>query len=69
LIDNSIIGADTQLTKNTRSRLGGLVGVKRGKSHTELKIFSGDIHFLEEADKILGGSLIPPKRERKDYKE
>jgi DNA-directed RNA polymerase subunit beta' len=43
--------------------------VKREKSHTELKIFSGDIHFLEEADKILGGSLIPPKRERKDSKE
>ncbi|PNT61988.1 hypothetical protein BRADI_5g23821v3 [Brachypodium distachyon] len=53
--DNSIIGVDTQLTKNTRSRLGGLVRVKRKKSHTELKIFSGDIHFPEEADKILGG--------------
>nr|YP_009155533.1 RNA polymerase beta'' subunit [Oryza barthii]AJC09431.1 RpoC2 [Oryza glaberrima]AGY93362.1 RNA polymerase beta' subunit [Oryza barthii]AJC09531.1 RpoC2 [Oryza barthii]AJC10105.1 RpoC2 [Oryza glaberrima]AJC99735.1 RpoC2 [Oryza glaberrima] len=69
VLDNSIIGVDTQLTKNTRSRLGGLVRVKRKKSHTELKIFSGDIHFPEEADKILGGSLIPLEREKKDSKE
>nr|YP_009451930.1 RpoC2 [Phyllorachis sagittata]ARQ28244.1 RpoC2 [Phyllorachis sagittata] len=69
VLDNSIIGVDTQLTKNTRSRLGGLVQVKKKKSHTELKIFSGDIHFPEEADKILGGSLIPPEREKKDSKE
>ena len=53
VLDNSIIGVNTQLTKNTRSRLGGLVRVKRKKSHTELKIFSGDIHFPEEADKVL----------------
>uniref|UniRef100_A0A8R7R7L3 Uncharacterized protein n=1 Tax=Triticum urartu TaxID=4572 RepID=A0A8R7R7L3_TRIUA len=39
------------------------------KSHTELKIFSGDIHFPEEADKILGGCLIPPERQKKDSKE
>jgi DNA-directed RNA polymerase subunit beta' len=65
VLDNSIIGVDTQLTKNTRSRLGGLVRVKRKKSHTELKIFSGDIHFPEEADKILGGILIPPEREKR----
>nr|QCO74635.1 RNA polymerase beta' subunit [Cleistogenes sp. BM-2019] len=69
VLDNSIIGVDTQLTKNTRSRLGGLVRVKRKKSHTELKIFSGDIHFPEEADKILGASLIPPEREKKDSKD
>nr|YP_009410630.1 RNA polymerase beta subunit [Dichaetaria wightii]ASJ66046.1 RNA polymerase beta subunit [Dichaetaria wightii] len=69
VLDNSIIGVNTQLTKNTRSRLGGLVRVKRKKSHTELKIFSGDIHFPEESDKILGGSLIPPEREKKDSKE
>nr|YP_009134856.1 RNA polymerase beta'' subunit [Bambusa arnhemica]YP_010892353.1 RNA polymerase beta'' subunit [Bambusa ooh]AIM52944.1 RNA polymerase beta'' subunit [Bambusa arnhemica]WJP00602.1 RNA polymerase beta'' subunit [Bambusa ooh] len=69
VLDNSIIGVDTQLTKNTRSRLGGLVRVNRKKSHTELKIFSGDIHFPEEADKILGGSLIPPEREKKESKE
>nr|YP_009157200.1 RNA polymerase beta'' subunit [Phaenosperma globosum]AJV90107.1 RNA polymerase beta'' subunit [Phaenosperma globosum]UKT60337.1 RNA polymerase beta'' subunit [Phaenosperma globosum] len=69
VLDNSIIGVDTQLTKNTRSRLGGLVRVKRKKSHTELKIFSGDIHFPEEADKILGGCLIPPERQKKDSKE
>nr|YP_009156366.1 RNA polymerase beta'' subunit [Brachyelytrum aristosum]AJV89271.1 RNA polymerase beta'' subunit [Brachyelytrum aristosum] len=69
VLDNSIIGVDTQLTKNTRSRLGGLVRVKRKKSHTELKIFSGDIHFPEEVDKILGGSLIPTEREKKDSKD
>nr|YP_009246015.1 RNA polymerase beta' subunit [Distichlis bajaensis]AMB35912.1 RNA polymerase beta' subunit [Distichlis bajaensis] len=69
VLDNSIIGVDTQLTKNTRSRLGGLVRVKRKKNHTELKIFSGDIHFPEEADKILGASLIPPEREKKDSKD
>nr|YP_009346171.1 RNA polymerase beta'' subunit [Streptochaeta spicata]AOR40736.1 RNA polymerase beta'' subunit [Streptochaeta spicata] len=69
VLDNSIIGVDTQLTKNTRSRLGGLVRVKRKKSYTELKIFSGDIHFPEEADKILGGILIPPEREKNDSKE
>nr|YP_009451510.1 RNA polymerase beta '' subunit [Lygeum spartum]ARQ27824.1 RNA polymerase beta '' subunit [Lygeum spartum] len=69
VLDNSIIGVDTQLTKNTRSRLGGLVRVKRKKSHTELKIFSGDIHFPEEADKILGGSLIPTERAKKASKE
>jgi DNA-directed RNA polymerase subunit beta' len=69
VLDNSIIGVDTQLTKNTRSRLGGLVRVKRKKSHTELKIFSGDIHFPEEADKVLGGCLIPPERQKKDSKE
>nr|UFH82312.1 RNA polymerase beta'' subunit [Ehrharta longifolia] len=69
VLDNSIIGVDTQLTKNTRSRLGGLVRVKRKKSHTELKIFSGDIYFPEEADKILGDSLIPPEGENKNSKE
>nr|YP_009157033.1 RNA polymerase beta '' subunit [Melica subulata]AJV89940.1 RNA polymerase beta '' subunit [Melica subulata] len=69
VLDNSIIGVDTQLTKNTRSQLGGLVRVKRKKSHTELKIFSGDIHFPEEADKTLGACLIPPERKKKDSKE
>nr|YP_009135517.1 RNA polymerase beta'' subunit [Raddia brasiliensis]AIM53692.1 RNA polymerase beta'' subunit [Raddia brasiliensis] len=69
VLDNSIIGVDTQLTKNTRSRLGGLVRVNKKKSHTELKIFSGDIYFPEEADKILGSSLIPPEREKKGSKE
>ena len=69
VLDNSIIGVNTQLTKNTRSRLGGLVRVRRKKSHTELKIFSGDIHFPEEADKVLGGCLIPPERKKKYSKE
>nr|YP_010244594.1 RNA polymerase beta'' subunit [Rostraria litorea]QTJ28152.1 RNA polymerase beta'' subunit [Rostraria litorea] len=69
VLDNSIIGVNTQLTKNTRSRLGGLVRVRRKKSHTELKIFSGDIHFPEEADKVLGGCLIPPEKKNIYYKE
>nr|YP_010218146.1 RNA polymerase beta'' subunit [Lagurus ovatus]UBU97553.1 RNA polymerase beta'' subunit [Lagurus ovatus] len=69
VLDNSIIGVNTQLTKNTRSRLGGLVRVRRKKSHTELKIFSGDIHFPEEADKVLGGCLIPPERKKKYSRE
>jgi hypothetical protein len=29
----------------------------------------GDNHFSEEADMILGGSLIPPEREKKDSKK
>nr|ATV98635.1 RNA polymerase beta subunit [Eschweilera caudiculata] len=59
---NSIIGVDTQITLNTRSRVGGLVRVERKKKRIELKIFSGDIHFPGEIDKISrhSGILIPP---------
>nr|ATV97370.1 RNA polymerase beta subunit [Gustavia augusta] len=60
--NNSIIGVDTQITLNTRSRVGGLVRVERKKKRIELQIFSGDIHFPGETDKISrhSGILIPP---------
>nr|YP_010882743.1 RNA polymerase beta'' subunit [Androsace septentrionalis]WIF27326.1 RNA polymerase beta'' subunit [Androsace septentrionalis] len=60
--NNSIIGVETQIALNTRSRVGGLVRVERKKKRIELKIFSGDIHFPGETDKISrhSGILIPP---------
>nr|QBE86640.1 RNA polymerase beta' subunit [Froelichia latifolia] len=62
--NNSIIGIDTQITLNKRSRVGGVVRVERKKKKIELKIFSGDIHFPGETDKISrhSGILIPPDR-------
>nr|YP_009590698.1 RNA polymerase beta'' chain [Lophocereus schottii]AVY52237.1 RNA polymerase beta'' chain [Lophocereus schottii] len=50
--NNSIIGVDTQITLNIRSRVGGVVRVKRKKKKIELRIFSGDINFPGETDKI-----------------
>nr|YP_009092673.1 RNA polymerase beta' subunit [Eustrephus latifolius]AIR12509.1 RNA polymerase beta' subunit [Eustrephus latifolius] len=71
--NNSIIGVDTQLAlnRNTRSRVGGLVQVERKKKRIELKIFSGDIHFPGETDKISrhSGIKIPPGRAKKNSKE
>nr|WRH31662.1 RNA polymerase beta'' subunit [Pereskia aculeata] len=60
--NNSIIGVDTQITLNIRSRVGGVVRVERKKKKIELQIFSGDIHFPGETDKISrhSGILIPP---------
>nr|YP_010125861.1 RNA polymerase beta'' subunit [Chrysojasminum fruticans]QIV67340.1 RNA polymerase beta'' subunit [Chrysojasminum fruticans] len=60
--NNSLIGVDTQMTLNIRSRVGGFVRVERKKKRIELKIFSGDIHFPGETDKISrhSGVLIPP---------
>nr|YP_009520226.1 RNA polymerase beta' subunit [Diospyros virginiana]ATG87900.1 RNA polymerase beta' subunit [Diospyros virginiana] len=68
--NNSIIGVDTQITLNTRSRVGGLVRVERKKKRIELKIFSGDIHFPGETDKISrhNGILIPPGIGKKNSK-
>nr|QUS63324.1 RNA polymerase beta'' subunit [Platanthera ussuriensis] len=70
--NNSIVGIDTRLSLNlnTRSRVGGLVRVERKKKSMELKIFSGDIHFPGEMDKISrhGGILIPPGMEKKNSK-
>nr|YP_009741612.1 RNA polymerase beta'' subunit [Calanthe delavayi]QID76291.1 RNA polymerase beta'' subunit [Calanthe delavayi]UXN48617.1 RNA polymerase beta'' subunit [Calanthe delavayi] len=70
--NNSIIGVDTRLALNinTRSRVGGLVRVERKKKSMELKIFSGDIHFSGEVDKIFrhSGILIPPGMEKKNSK-
>nr|YP_009668976.1 RNA polymerase subunit beta [Galphimia angustifolia]QCW93974.1 RNA polymerase subunit beta [Galphimia angustifolia] len=69
--NNSIIGVDTQITLNTRSQVGGLVRVERKKKKIELKIFSGDIHFPGETDRISrhSGSLIPPGTVKTNSKE
>nr|YP_010395580.1 RNA polymerase beta'' subunit [Thamnosma texana]UQJ73108.1 RNA polymerase beta'' subunit [Thamnosma texana] len=66
--NNSIIGVDTQIALNIRSRVGGLVRMERKKGGVELKIFSGDIHFPGEIDKISrhSGILIPPESEKKE---
>lgn len=67
----SIIGVDTQITLNIRSRVGGLIRVERKKKKIELKIFSGDIHFPYKTDKISrhSGILIPPGRGKINYNE
>nr|ARD03138.1 RNA polymerase beta' subunit [Holodiscus argenteus] len=69
--NNSIIGIDTRITLNTRSRVGGLVRMERKKKRIELKIFSGDIHLPGEMDKIFrhSGILIPPGTVKKNSKE
>nr|QWC54936.1 RNA polymerase beta'' subunit [Dracocephalum heterophyllum] len=69
--NNSIVGVNTQITLNIRSRVGGLVRVERKKKRIELKIFSGDIHFPGETDKISrhSGVLIPPGTEKQNTKE
>nr|UNY34386.1 RNA polymerase beta'' subunit [Didymodoxa caffra]UNY34467.1 RNA polymerase beta'' subunit [Didymodoxa caffra] len=69
--NNSIIGVDTRIALNTRSRVGGLVRVEKKKKQIELKIFSGDIHFPVEMDKIFrhSGILIPRGRVQKKFKE
>lgn len=69
--NNSIIGVDTQITLNIRSRVSGLVQVERKKKSMEVKIFSGNIHFPGETDKISrhSGILIPPGAGKKDSKE
>nr|WOZ09895.1 RNA polymerase beta'' subunit [Persicaria maackiana] len=69
--NNSIIGVDTQITLNTRSRVGGLVRVEKKKKKIELKIFSGNIHFPGKTDKISRhrGILMPPGRGQTNSKE
>nr|YP_004221913.1 RNA polymerase beta' subunit [Erodium carvifolium]ADU58137.1 RNA polymerase beta' subunit [Erodium carvifolium] len=61
--NNSIIGVNTQITLNKRSKAGGLVRVERKKKvgWIKLKIFSGDIHFPEGEDNLSrhSGVLIP----------
>nr|UNJ78438.1 RNA polymerase beta'' subunit [Rhomboda moulmeinensis] len=70
--NNSIVGVDTRLALNinTRSRVGGLVRVERKKKSMELKIFSGNIHFPGQMDKISkhSGILIPSGMEKKNSK-
>nr|YP_004940500.1 RNA polymerase beta'' subunit [Dorcoceras hygrometricum]AEK53219.1 RNA polymerase beta'' subunit [Dorcoceras hygrometricum] len=69
--NNSIIRVDTQITLNIRSRVGGLVRVEKKKKRIELKIFSGDIHFPGETDKISrhSGVLIPLGAGKQNSKE
>nr|AXP24367.1 RNA polymerase beta subunit [Tiquilia plicata] len=69
--NNSLIGVDTPITLNIRSRVGGLVRVEKKKKRIELKIFSGDIHFPGETDKISrhSGVLIPPGTGKTNSKE
>nr|YP_009670960.1 RNA polymerase beta'''' subunit [Passiflora arbelaezii]QCX30236.1 RNA polymerase beta'''' subunit [Passiflora arbelaezii] len=69
--NNSIIGIDTQITLNIRSRVSGLVRIERKKKKMELKILSGDLHFPGETDKIsrCSGILIPPGRVKTNSKE
>nr|YP_010016463.1 RNA polymerase beta'' subunit [Crotalaria pallida]QOJ44406.1 RNA polymerase beta'' subunit [Crotalaria pallida] len=65
--NNSIVGIDTPITLNIRSRVGGLVRVEKKKKRIELKIFSGDIFFPGERDKISrhSGILIATKTVKK----
>nr|ARV87595.2 RNA polymerase beta'' subunit [Drosera erythrorhiza] len=60
--NNSLIGINTQITLNIRSRAGGLVRLEEKLETIELKIFSGDIHFPDERDEISRhcGIFIPP---------
>lgn len=69
--NNSIIGVNTPITLNIKSRVGGLVRMEKKKKKIELKIFSGNIHFLGEMDKISRHSaiLIPPEMIKKNSKE
>nr|YP_009580599.1 RNA polymerase beta' subunit [Anemonopsis macrophylla]QBK48240.1 RNA polymerase beta' subunit [Anemonopsis macrophylla] len=69
--NNSIIGVDTRITFNIKSRVGGLVRVEKKKKKIELKIFSGDIYFPGETDKISwhSGILIPPGTGKKNSKK
>nr|YP_009662342.1 RNA polymerase beta' subunit [Tiarella polyphylla]QCU47537.1 RNA polymerase beta' subunit [Tiarella polyphylla] len=69
--NNSIIGVSTRITLNKRSRVGGLVRMERKKRGIELQIFSGDIYFPGETDKIArhSGILIPPGTGKTNSKE
>nr|QNK04147.1 RNA polymerase beta'' subunit [Adenophora triphylla] len=68
---DSIIGVDTPITLKTRSRLGGLVQVERKDTTIEVRILSGDIHFLRKTDKIsrYSGVFIPPRTGKINSKE
>ncbi|KAL5070638.1 hypothetical protein RYX36_021525 [Vicia faba] len=64
--NNSLVGIGTPITFNIRSRVGGLVRLEK-KKKIELKIFSGNIHFPGEMDKISRHSAIlrPPGTKKK----
>nr|WOC91465.1 RNA polymerase beta'' subunit [Utricularia hispida] len=69
--NNSIIGVDTQIGLNIRSRVGGLVRVERKKKGIEIQILAGDIYFPGDMDKISrhSGVLITPGRRKQNAKE
>nr|YP_010504662.1 RNA polymerase beta'' subunit [Chrysosplenium lectus-cochleae]UXE33379.1 RNA polymerase beta'' subunit [Chrysosplenium lectus-cochleae] len=69
--NNSIIRVSTRITLNKRSQVGGLVRMERKKRGIELKIFSGNIYFPGETDKIVrhSGILIPPGTGKTNSKE
>nr|YP_010712775.1 RNA polymerase beta'' subunit [Corydalis raddeana]UGO88912.1 RNA polymerase beta'' subunit [Corydalis pauciovulata]WDA93520.1 RNA polymerase beta'' subunit [Corydalis raddeana]WJZ51922.1 RNA polymerase beta'' subunit [Corydalis pauciovulata] len=68
--NNSMVGVDTQITFNIRSRVGGLVRVEKKRGEIELKIFSGEIHFPGEPDKISWQSLrLPVTKKKKAQKK
>lgn len=69
--NNSLVGIGTPITLNIRSRVGGLVRLEKKKKKIELKIFSGNIHFPGEIDKISRHSaiLIPPGTVKKRGEE
>nr|BEG71824.1 RNA polymerase beta'' subunit [Astragalus iranicus] len=69
--NNSLIGIGTPITLNIRSRVRGLVRLEKKKKKMELKIFSGNIYFPGEMDKISRPSamLIPPRTVKKKKKE
>nr|YP_009974588.1 RNA polymerase beta'' subunit [Chrysosplenium kamtschaticum]QNJ33543.1 RNA polymerase beta'' subunit [Chrysosplenium kamtschaticum] len=69
--NNSIIRVSTRITLNKRSQVGGLVRMERKKKGIELKIFSGNIYFPGETDKIVrhSGILIPPGTGKTNSKE
>nr|YP_009670607.1 RNA polymerase beta'''' subunit [Passiflora lutea]QCX29874.1 RNA polymerase beta'''' subunit [Passiflora lutea] len=69
--NNSIIGIDTQITLNIRSRVSGLVRIERKKKKMELQILSGDLHFPGQTDNISrsSGILIPPGTVKTNSKE
>nr|YP_010163129.1 RNA polymerase beta'' subunit [Psophocarpus tetragonolobus]QRI60921.1 RNA polymerase beta'' subunit [Psophocarpus tetragonolobus] len=68
--NNSIVEVDTPIALNIKSRVRGLVRVEKKKKKIELKIFSGDIYFPGEMDKISRHSamLIPPGNSKESKK-
>nr|YP_009994331.1 RNA polymerase beta'' subunit [Cuscuta nitida]QNP08408.1 RNA polymerase beta'' subunit [Cuscuta nitida] len=65
----SLIVADTKITLNLRSRVGGLVRVERKNKIIQLKIFYGEIYFPGGVDKISRQRdvLMPPVLGKTNY--
>nr|QBE88764.1 RNA polymerase beta' subunit [Hypertelis spergulacea] len=64
--NNSLVGVETQISLTRRSRVGGVLRLKLKKTKIDVQIFSGEIHFPGERDKISPHSdiLIPPGKTR-----